>query len=82
VGTIVLRKQLFDSNHLYQMSRHFAWLIPAANLCVFLVLGIVGCLVGLGWPRRARWLLGRGLCTLALLPIVLAALPQIHGLAC
>ena len=82
VGTIVLRKQLFDSNHLYEMSRHFPWLIPVADLCVFLVLGLVGCLVSLAWPRRAHWLFGRGLCTLALLPIVLAAFPRIHGLAC
>ena len=28
VGTIVLRKRTFDPNHLYEMSRHFVWLIP------------------------------------------------------
>jgi hypothetical protein len=32
VGTIVLRKQLFDPNQLYGMSREFVWLIPVTNL--------------------------------------------------
>ena len=39
VGTIVVRKHTFDPNHLYEMSRHFVWLIPLTNLCLFLVLG-------------------------------------------
>jgi len=81
VGTIVLRKQMFDPNQLYDMSRHFVWLIPVTNLCVFLALGLFGWFVGLAWPRRARWLFGRGLCTLALLPMVLVAFPQIYVLA-
>ena len=33
VGTIVVRKRMFDPNHLYGMSRHFVWLIPLTNLC-------------------------------------------------
>ena len=61
VGTIVLRKQVFDPNHLYRMSRHFVWLIPLSNLCVFLALGLLGCGVILVWPRRGRWLFTRGL---------------------
>ena len=68
VGTIVLRKQAFDPNHLYGMSRHFVWLIPLTNLCVFLALGLLGCGVVLVWPRRGRWLFTRGLCALTLLP--------------
>ena len=39
VGTIVLRKQAFDPDQLYKMSRHFVWLIPLSNLGVFLALG-------------------------------------------
>ena len=39
VGTIVLRKQVFDPDHLYKISRHFVWLIPLSNLCVFSTLG-------------------------------------------
>ena len=56
VGTIVLRKQMFDPNHLYGMSRHFVWLIPLANVCVFLAMGLLGWVVVLAWPRRGRWL--------------------------
>ena len=52
VGTIVVRKHTFDPNHLYGMSRHFVWLIPLINLCVFLALGIVLKLLVLAWPRR------------------------------
>ena len=59
VGVIVLRKRTFDPNHLYWMSRHFVWLIPLTNLCIFLVLGVAGVGPGLGlavaggagWPR-------------------------------
>ena len=56
VGTIVIRKEAFDANHLYGMSRHFVWLIPVTNLGVFLVLGLFGWIAGLAWPRRGRWL--------------------------
>ena len=69
VGTIVLRKQLFDPNHLYRMSRHFVWLIPLSNLGVFLALGLLGCGVVLVWPRRGRWLFARVLRAITLLPV-------------
>src|SRR6266481_6189110 len=62
VGTIVLRKQMFDPNQLYGMSRHFVWLIPVTNLGVFLALELCAWIVGLAWPRRARWLFARVLC--------------------
>ena len=81
VGTIVLRKQVLDSDHLYRMSRHFVWLIPLANLCVFLTLGLLGCGIISLWPRRGRWLFARGLCALVILPSVLVAFPQVYGLA-
>ena len=48
VGTIVVRKRTFDPNHLYEMSRHFVWLIPLTNLCLFLALGVVLKLLALG----------------------------------
>jgi arylsulfatase A-like enzyme len=81
VGTIVLRKHAFDTNHLYGMSRHFVWLIPMTNLCIFLALGGVSCLAVLIWPRRGGWLAARGLCALTLLPPLLVAFPQIYGVA-
>ena len=81
VATIVIRKRLFDSIQLYGKSRHFVWMIPAANLCVFLVLGVLGCALVLAWPARGRWLVKRVLCALALLPALLVAIPQIYSLA-
>ena len=81
VSTIVLRKQVFDPDHLYRMSRHFVWLVPVTYLCVFLALGLLAWIVGLAWPRRGRWLCARVWCALALLPMVLVAFPRIYGLA-
>ena len=31
VGTIVLRKRVFDSDQFYKMSRYFIWLIPLSR---------------------------------------------------
>ena len=81
VGTIVIRKEMFDPNHLYGMSRHFAWLIPVTNLGVFLVVGLFGWIAGLAWPLGARRLLNRVLCALVLLPIALIAFPRIYTMA-
>jgi arylsulfatase A-like enzyme len=81
VGAIVIRKEMFDPNHLYGMSRHFVWLIPVTNLGVFLVLGLFGWIAGLAWPCRGRWLFARTLCALVLLPMVLIAFPRIYTLA-
>ena len=53
VGTIVVRKRTFDPNQLYEMSRHFVWLIPLTNLCVFLALGVIlKLLLGLAAPSE------------------------------
>ena len=81
VGTIVVRKQVFDSDHLYRMSRHFVWLIPLTNLCIFVALGFLGCGVILLWPSRGRWLVTRGLGAITLLPCILVAGPRIYSLA-
>ena len=53
VGTIVLRKQVFDPDHLYRMSRHFVWLIPLIEPLRFPGAGIVGVWrhLGLAAPR-------------------------------
>jgi arylsulfatase A-like enzyme len=81
VGTIVLRKQMFDPDHLYRMSRHFVWLIPVADVGIFLLLGLVGCGVILVWPRQGRQIFVRVLGALALLPSLLVAFPRIYTLA-
>ena len=59
VAAIVTRKQLFHSNHLYGMSRHFVWIVPTANLCVFLALGVLACALVLPWTWRGRGLFVR-----------------------
>ena len=81
VGTIIIRKRTFDPNQLYEMSRHFVWLIPLANLCLFMALGVILKLLLLIWPRRVNWLAPRLLCSLTMLPVLMVGLPQIHGLA-
>jgi arylsulfatase A-like enzyme len=81
VGTIVLRKQAFDPNRLYWMSRHFVWLIPATNLGIFLTLGLCGCVIAAAWPRSGRRFVLHVLCALTLLPFFLVAFPRIYTLA-
>jgi arylsulfatase A-like enzyme len=81
VGTTVLRKQVLDPDRLYKMSRHFVWLIPVSNVCVFLTLALFGCIIAIGWPRRGCWLVNRFLCALVLLPSILVAFPRIYSLA-
>ena len=81
VGTVILRKRTVDPNQLYEMSRHFVWLIPLANLCLFVASGVILKLLLLAWPRRVNWLAPRLICSLTLIPILLVGLPRIHGLA-
>ncbi len=78
---IVLRKWTFDPKQLYEMSRHFIWLIPLANLCLFLALRALLKPLLLVWPRQVNWLAPCFLCSLTLVPVFLVALPWIHGLA-
>ena len=81
VATIVVRKARFDDNHLYGMSRHFVWLIPATNLGLFLLMGLVGWLVIRARPRTGWWTVARCLSAGVLLPAFLVALPRIYSLA-
>ena len=82
VGTIVVRKEMFDANHLYGMSRHFAWLIPVTNIGVFPGPGFtrVECRPGLAAQALACSCLG-SLCALVLLPMALIAFPRIYTMA-
>lgn len=66
---------------LYQMSRHFVWLIPVVNLFIFLFLGFFLAALALVWPRFGRWLGVRVLATLAMVPPLLVAGPEIYALA-
>lgn len=66
---------------LYQMSRHFVWLIPVANLLIFLLLGVVAAALVRVWPRGGRWLGVRALAATAMVPPLLVAGPEIYTLA-
>jgi arylsulfatase A-like enzyme len=81
VGTMVARKQTFDPNHLYRMSRHFVWLIPLTDVGLFLAMGLFGCLLIRARPKLGRCWAVRLVCALTLLPSVLIALPRMYGLA-
>jgi arylsulfatase A-like enzyme len=79
VGTTILRKQTYDLNHLYGMSRHFIWLIPLANLAIFLVVGMVLSVLVSCWRRHGRWVATRLLGALTLLPPIWATSTRLYG---
>ena len=81
VATVVVRKRFFDTNQLLSMSRHFIWLVPLTDLLILLLVGLVGCLVVILRPAGGRRAVARTLCALTLLPMLLAAFPQVYGLA-
>ena len=81
VGTVVVRKRFFDTNHLLGMSRHFIWLVPLTDLLILLLVGL-GRMSGRDPPAAGRSLGGLAtLCALTLLPTLLVAFPQVYGLA-
>jgi hypothetical protein len=77
VGTRVLCRAIDPTKRLYLMTRHFVWLTPLVNLLVFVCLGL--CLAGMTklWPRLGAWLSPRLLCALAILPMLIVAVPPI-----
>jgi arylsulfatase A-like enzyme len=81
VATIVLRKQAFDPDQLYKMSRHFVWLIPLANVVIFLTIGMLAAGIILIWPRHGHGLFTRVMCAMTVLPSMLVAFPRVYGLA-
>jgi arylsulfatase A-like enzyme len=81
VGATVARKQFFDINRLYWVSRHFVWLVPLGELMIFLGLGLLLWLLGRTLGARGRWLANRLLGVLVFLPAFWAAFPRLHGLA-
>ncbi len=65
------------TGRLYQVSRHFVWLIPVTNLLVFLVFGVFLALFVWMFPRFGRWFSRRWLGALAIFPSFLVAGPEI-----
>ena len=82
VAAIVIRKEVVGPDHLYRISRHFIWLIPLTNVCVFAVVGLLVQIADLFWPRLGRWIGVRLLCALSLSPVLMIALPRLYGHAC
>ena len=81
VAVTVARKRLFDADQILKLSHHFVWLIPVANVCVFLALALIGSAVALIWPRRGRWLTTRAFAAFTILPSLLVAFPKIYSVS-
>ena len=79
-GITVVRKQYFSSNHFDGMSRHSVWLVPLADVLLFVVAGAVLSLV-VRWRAGSEGTAWRILATLALLPLIWSAFPRIFGAA-
>jgi arylsulfatase A-like enzyme len=78
VATRVVARSIDPTNRLYLMSRHFVWLIPLANMLVFLGLGLLLAAATRRWPILRRWLCSRVLGALVLLPVFMVALPRVY----
>ncbi len=81
VSTKVICAALGRSGRLYQMSKHFCWLIPVTNLLVFIAFGLLLAAMARLAPGFARWFGLRWLAALVILPSFLLAVPEVHGLA-
>jgi arylsulfatase A-like enzyme len=81
VGMIGLRKQFYEQNQLYKISRHFVWLTPLSNLVVFLALGLLGYGIIRFWPNLGRRVFDRILGTVTILPLLVVSFPRIYSLA-
>jgi arylsulfatase A-like enzyme len=83
LGLLVARKHLYSSAALgnLQMNRHFPWMIPVANLMIFVACGLVLAIAGRVRPRLASRLAGPFFIFLALLTLSLAV-RRVHPVAC
>ncbi len=81
VAALLLRKRLFDADQILSLSHHFVWLIPVANLCIFIALAVIGFTVVRIWPHRGRWVFSHTLAALTVLPPLLSAFPKIYSIA-
>ena len=80
IGITILRKKYIDLDHFYGVSGHFVWLVPAVNLLIFVVLGLMLSRM-VRWGVRGQRVATRVLGTLALVPPFWAAFPRIYGAA-
>ena len=56
VAARVAQRSLSSTNRLYELTRHFVWLVPVINMLLFLFFGAMWRLAARRWPRRAGWL--------------------------
>jgi arylsulfatase A-like enzyme len=78
VGARALPRSFDASDRLYNLSRHFVWLVPLADLLLFSGIGAFLAAASLRWPRPAVWLSSRILCALTFLPMLIVAGPRIY----
>ena len=64
-----------------RLTRHYVWIIPLTDFCLFIGFGTALALVTKLWPRAGIWLSLRLLGGLALFPALLILLPQIYPIA-
>jgi len=79
VGARVLPRSIDTSYRLYNLSRHFVWLVPLTDLLLFSGIGVFLAVATKRWPRRGGWLSPRILCALTLLPMLIVGGPQIYA---
>jgi arylsulfatase A-like enzyme len=79
VGTRVLCRAINPVHRLYSMTRHFVWLTPLANMLLFVVVGLCLAAMTRMWPRIGGKLGLRLICALAILPMLMVAVPQIFA---
>ena len=63
---------------MYQLSRHFVWVVPLSNLLMFFVAGLFLAAATKLWPRPAGWFSPRLICAVGLMPAFMIAMPQIY----
>jgi arylsulfatase A-like enzyme len=78
VGARVLCRYIDTTYRLYNMSRHFVWLVPLTDLLLFSGIGLFLAVATKRWPRRGAWLSPRILCAFTILPMLMVAGPQIY----
>lgn len=78
LGTRLLCRAINPSQRLYLMTRHFVWLGPLSNLLFFLGMGLLLALAILVVPRAAAWFGPRLIFACTILPVLMAAWPQIY----
>ena len=79
VGVRVVCGTFDPIQRLYMVSRHFLWLGPLSNLLLFLGMGLVLSVASKLSPRAVGWLSPRLISAGATLPVLMAAVPQIHA---